>query len=401
MDYLDSIREGENKLREIESDSQKHGPPEGMSDHSWIVDRGYLIYKLRLKVRKAYYELWAREENVGLSDDDFLGLEAILKYRKEEVEKEYALQSYIRVIAALELDPEDEATPLELEKALVYVMENRPMLEQEDYVYLSAYVAGYAGSALNKQQGDYSAIALRGQVSMLESKYGKGWKPGGQALAYRNLTNLASTVMNYAKKNEWRGMSMDLVPDLGKERTVYDWIEDLLKAYNSRLEKQYRKPSKAYVRARSAFFQQDYVGAAKQLVLVTNLNLRFEFFGQDIRRLRLMTFYELLYCQGKTTRKLARKLEPDAKGTISSMRSHNTDLEKRQERQTFQIQHYRRFIDGFSALLSTREKADKFPDGSKERFSFLLAEKKMILEQLKGYDHYSGKWLRSQVKALD
>ncbi len=399
MDYLEEIRNGEDELRRIEGAPQKHGPPNGMGEQAWIIDRGYLIYMLRLKARKIHYGLWARKENIGLNEADFYGMETILKHRKEEVRKDHSLQSYLRVISALELDPEDGATPLELEKALVYVIDKRPVLDREDYVYLSAYITGYAGAALNKRQGDYEAIALRGQMSVIESKYGEGWKPTGQTLAYRNLTNLASTAMNYAKKNQWRGLSMDLVPELGEERTVYDWIENLLKAYSSRLAKVYRKPSKAYVRARSAFFQEDYVNAAKQLILVADLG--FEFFGQDIRRLRLMTFYELLYCQGSITRKLARKLEPNAKGTISSMRGYNQDLEKRQERQTVHIQHYKRFIDGFSALLSARERADRLPEGSKARFSFLLTEKKRILEQLKGYDHYSGKWLRSQVKALN
>jgi len=399
MDFLEEIRNGEDRLRRIEGSPQRHGPPDGMSEQAWIIDRGYLIYMLRLKARKIHYGLWSRKENIGLNEEDFYGMEAILKHRKEEVRKDHSLQSYLRVISALKLDPEDESTPLELEKALVYVIEKRPVLDREDYVYLSAYIMGYAGVALNKRQGDYESIVLRGQVSVIESKYGEGWKPTGQALAYRYLTNLAIAAMNYAKKNRWRGLSMDLVPDLGEERTVYDWIEDLLKAYSSRLAKEYRKPSKAYIRARAAFFQEDYVSAAKQLMLVADLG--FEFFGQEIRRLRLMSFYELLYGQDRATRKLARKLEPNAKGTISSMRGHNHDLEKRQERQTVHIQHYKSFIDGFSALLSAREKADKLPEGSKERFSFLLAEKKRIVAQLNGYDHYSGKWLRSHIKALN
>lgn len=397
MDYLDSVIKGEEKLREIELDASKWGPPEGMDDQAWMVDRAYLLYMMRLYARKLYYSKWSRPEEIKLIEEDFAAMHHILERRAGSVKKEMALQAYHKVIGMLQLAPEDIKTPVRIEKALMYVVNASEQLDQEDYVHLVSYLAGYAKDALNKGRGNYAAIALICQIPPIEGKYGKNW-PGTPALPYRTLTNLACSAMNLHAAGGWRALKMELVRDVGKDGTVYVWIEELLKAYASRLEEKFRNPSLAYVRARAAFFRKDYEEAAEQLKLIGSQP--YEFFGHSIRQLRLMTYYELMYCQIVAKPQLARQLEPNPRATISNMRSNIKYTDKGQERKTYQLDYYKIFTDGFSTLLHLKEQAEKLPVGSTQRFSTLHKAKPDLIKSLTGPDLFTMKWLRRQAYDL-
>lgn len=398
MDYLEDVLEGEEKLRKLEGSNQKHGPPSGMDHQAWAIDRFYLQYMLKLKARRLHYIPWSREENIRLKEADFEAMETILLHRRDEVKNDRLLMAYLRTISAMQLDPTDVETPLKIEHALVRVVNDRTEMGVEDYVYLASYLANYALIAHNNKQGDYARLVFISQIPTIEAKYGISWKEGDQWLNYRILVNLTLAAMNFAGKEAWRGLSMDLVKEIGGKGTAFDWVEEVLCAYESRLEKKDRESTLAYIRANSAFLQKDYFKTADELMLIGKKP--FEFFGMNICQLRLMTYYELLYNHGIKGKPKARKLEPNARKTIGKMRDYLKDLDVRQGRKTTQLALYLTFANSFSALLSLSEKADSLPEGSDQRFQFLFQPRIEQLEKLKNYNYLTGKWLRRQLKAL-
>jgi hypothetical protein len=399
MDYLEEMEKGEVELRKLEGSVKKSGPPEGMDRQAWNIDRFYLQYMLRLKARQLHYNSWSRKENVRLNDVDFQAMEIILHSRQELVKKDRLLMGYLRTISALQLVPTAPETPLEIEKTLIKIVNDRSEMEVEDYVYLTTYLANYALIAHSKKQGDYDRLMLISQIPTIEAKFGVSWKKGDKWLGYRFLVNLTLSAMNLARKEAWRGLSMDLVKDVDETGTVYDWVEEVLKAYKSRLKEDDREATLAYVRAYSAFLQKDYSKVADQLMLIGKKS--FEFLGLNICQLRLIAYYELLYRHGVKEKPKARKLEPDAKKTIGKMRDYLKDLDRRQGRKTTQqASHYLTFINSFSALLTLTEKADMLPVGSDQRFQYLFQPRIEQLEKLKDYDYLTGKWLSRQLKTL-
>ncbi|MBC6996132.1 hypothetical protein QWY85_04890 [Neolewinella lacunae] len=372
-------------------------PPEGLAQLAWASDRVFLLFSFRFQARWRIYHIRFTERQIGLSDKDFQGLPAVLARRSAQIEKEPLLYVYWKTNQILDHDPLAPELLQLIEDQLAALQSFEPVLPLEDYIDNLSAIDNYCAHCTRQGNVALEIVAFRARLLLLEGKYGKHWRKTPY-LPLLLFTNLALNAVQIEGRANWRyvpvfGLSEDVVV-----RGVGDWLEGYIKGYQTRVEKQYRKSAVAYIRARLAFAEKDFPRAAKEILKVEEEAV--EVLVLSIRRLLLMTWYELRYCSGDAPDPMARKLLTDPRATLKTVRERLRDLVERQGTLHAHSEHFLPFINAFATLLTLRDGLEKMPPEGLARSKYLYQPRKEALEALQDYIHESGDWLREKFNAL-
>ncbi len=384
------------RIKEEEWKGAKMLPPEDLPELSWQSDQVYLLFKLRTYVRKLSYSLWTEEHFIGLNNEaDFSSLRSIVAHRQQEIKEVPRLAAYLKLQGLLERKPQQ---PVKVLEVLNYLMTFRDAIPVEDYVDIAGFLGNYATYAHNQGWGGFSLVEFRCRVQVVDGRYGKTWKRGDRSLHRLIFSNLVAAALDLTDTLPWHQVPMDLIPTTTQPRTVYQWIELFLLNYASRLAKELRAPTVAYLRTRSAWYAKDYLLAAKYLRKTAKKPL--EIYGLSLRRLQLMVYYELMFNHEVSNPAEARKLVPDPRAMLERMQAHLKDLAGRQDRDTYHVEHFTTFSNSYTRLLKIRTEAGKYGENSPRRLKYLGENVPGAIDEIRDYANFSGVWLRQKFRAL-
>ncbi|MEO0732393.1 MAG: hypothetical protein AAFZ52_06135, partial [Bacteroidota bacterium] len=234
----------------------------------WKNDRVGLLYGFRGYVRYIAYGFIHRPASIGLGAEDFTGLLATVKRRREQLEKEPVLKAYWDTITLLrkELAEVDKG---EVDRLLSFLYGNQGRMDREDYIDLVGMIFNFCTRWVNEGNRDLLPELLRASILMIDGKYGEGWSPRRDRdvwLQHHIFSNNAVLALKLNRRRNWRNTRMALFePPAEGVFPVEEWAEAYVQVYQSRVHRDYRKWVVAYVRARVAVHQGDFSQAATLL----------------------------------------------------------------------------------------------------------------------------------------
>jgi len=398
MNYLSELTGLYDEIKQSEWTNNKLAPPDSLATLSWYADRAYLLFGLRLYVRWLAYSPLFPERELGLREENFEGLLKIVRRRMAQLEKEDTLYAYWRTAQLIDRRKSSLATPDQINDHIFFLYTKAEAFEQEDYVDLLGYLNLFCTNRINAGVMAFTGQSFRANLFMIERKYGLSWKRGHTALPYPVFYNLAISALKLPRMEDWQNTRMHGLEFPPGRVSRHEWIVAYINFYGKRVGKEIRKPIIAYLQAHLAFTQDEYVLCARELLKVKHMPL--SFFGLARRRLSLMTYYELRYCQPGKVPPISRKLEPDLPAAIKKLAANLRDMKKRKDRLLPHYENMMPFLKGFQELKQTRDQLKTFAPGSANYLRTLRKNRKEAIERLADYRHESGDWLREKWMEL-
>ncbi|MEM9258140.1 MAG: hypothetical protein AAGA62_00755 [Bacteroidota bacterium] len=397
--YVDDIKKHYLAVKEFEWNHDRLTLLTNLAGLNWATDRLYLFCKLRLYARFLDYRKLFHQREIGLYKEDFSALKVLAQQERGRIKSEDSLWAYLRTTEVLNMDVTAENTPALLDDHLSFLESKVQKLDQEDYVDCVTYLLNYALQAVNRGHNQYDQPLFRAAVLVINRKYGESWKTKHQRLNDKIFTLVVVSALTLQDRRNWsESLIYGITPLPDKTFTVFDWVDQYLKVYSSRLKKEVRKATLNYSKLRVAFHREAYDEVAGFLSKLADQDLKF--YGHVLRIITLIAYYELRYCYGDKAHPGIRKYQFDVNDTLSKLKMNLRDLKDRQERLPLLQQHLEYFITGYENLLDIREQIDLLPKGSRQRQEKIRQLRLAALEQLVGFDHKNGDWLRNCLNEL-
>ncbi|MEM9528568.1 MAG: hypothetical protein AAGA31_18285, partial [Bacteroidota bacterium] len=364
--YYDDIKRHYLAVKNFEWTHDRLSLSTNLAELNWASDRFYLFCKLRLYARYLDYSKLFPQREVGLSEEDFLALKLLAKQQREQIRREEPLWAYLRTTEVLKMSPTATDTPPLLGNHLSFLESNVRELDQEDYVDCVNYLLNYALQAVNQGNDDYDQQLFRAAVLIIDGKYGESWRTRHIRLNDKIFTLVVTSALALQHRRNWReSLIYGITPPPEGSFTVFDWINQFLKAYSSRLKGEVRRATLNYCKLRIAFHQESFEDVAIYLSKIGKQDLKF--YGHVLRIITLIAHYELRYRHGEKAHPGIRKYKFNVPDTLSKLKMNLRDLEDRQERLPLLQRHLEYFITGYENLLDIREQLTSLPKGSRRR----------------------------------
>jgi len=390
--FLVDLNQLYNEIKQEEWTKNKFDAVSGLSKLARYIDQATLLFGLRMQARFIVYgPLYPGK--LGVDEDNFKALLVLAEQRMDLIRATPILWAYWQSIELLKMSPSDPRMKHLLGDHLAYLFSHQATILKEDYIDNLSYLTNYCIRCLNEGNEDLRGLQFMATIRMVERKYGLTWDEDTVCINQNLFLNVANGALLLKDRKNWVGVKMEGL-ELSEEGffSVYDWIEEYLSFYTSRLPKNNQKSSVDYLKCRMAFHQEDFEGAAELLHEMSGLPFRE--FGMSRRRIEMMTYYELRYRHGGKAPRVIRKIESNVRKQVTNLKANIKDLEVRQNKLSSHAKNFSRFVEGYEALINLREGMEAYPRGHKKRSQLVAEVKSEWLSELADFSHESGEWLR-------